>query len=116
MALQVQAIRWSHGPANWHWSAWGSMNKKKSELTRQHALALSIFGMLLAVASAVAGVLAWEYGEELDRASLGAFTPDGILYGCFATCGAPPLVILGVLLVIRAARTAPRPPDPPTPF
>ncbi len=92
------------------------MNKKKSELTRQHTLALSIFGMLLAVASAVAGVLAWEYGEELERASLGAFTPDGILYGCFATCGAPPLVILGVLLVIRAARTAPRPPDPPTPF
>ena len=83
------------------------MNKKKSELTRQHALALSIFGMLLAVASAVAGVLAWEYGEELDRASLGAFTPDGILYGCFATCGAPP----GPPQALR-----PGPPGPPGPL
>ena len=78
---------------------------------------MSIFGMLLTVASAVVGMMAWRHAEELDRVNAGAWFYMGSLeYACFAVFGAPPLVLLGVALVIRAARSAPRPPDPPTPF
>lgn len=75
-------------------------------------LGLSIFGMLYALASAVAGLMAWDHGEELEL----QYTEAGLEYTCFALCGAPPMVILGIVLVLSAVATAPRPPDPPMTF
>lgn len=76
-----------------------------------------VFGMLLTVASATAGMLAWEHGEELARLpSEGILDMFGLEYTCFALCCPLPLFILGVALVIGAATNAPRPPEPPTSF
>lgn len=72
--------------------------------------------MLLALASAGSGMVAIERSDELDRQNSGVPTDESSDYPCFGMCVAPALFILGVALVIRAARTAPRPPDPPTSF
>lgn len=86
-------------------------------VSMRDSLWASVFGMFLAVASALAGMLAWEHGEELARLpSEGILDMFGLEYTCFALCCPLPLFILGAALVIGAARTAPRPPDPPTSF
>ena len=87
-------------------------------MSRPQALGLSVFGMLFALVSAIAGMTAWKDGMELERACEGGYCifPAGLEYICFALFGAPPLVIIGGTLVFVAAEAAPRPPDPPTPF
>lgn len=82
-------------------------------ITRREALGVAAFGVLLAVASAIAGVLAWNHGEDLQQNDP-YFQMSGIEFMCFALFGAPPLVIIGGTLVFVAAEAAPRPPNPPT--